>query len=205
MSSTRGPPFTTSSSALDPWTADLNDLLRTVRAGLTPHLLVVRRSHLTGVGVFVRDGCTIPHGVPLVAYWGVVTTTPPVGSRYLLELPPAHLGPRTIQPYVDAHLACLRCDPPPDLAALLNHACEDPPLAAVWHRAAASALPIMVGVTRRSLRGGTELTYNYDAHLRSGGYTMTRAEALSLPRSAPQVQPCRCAGPAMCPLDRFFP
>ncbi len=108
-------------------------------------------------------------------------------------------------PYVDAHLACSRGDPPPDLAALLNHGCEDTPLAAVWHRATTSALPIMIGVTRRSLRGGTELTYNYDAHLRSGAYTMTRAEALSLPPSAPPPQPCRCAGLALCPLVRFFP
>ncbi len=162
---------------------------------------------LNGLGVHVRDGCTIPHGVPLVAYWGSVTVSPPVSSRYLLELLPAPLGPRTVVPYVDAHLACLRSDPPPDLAALLNHGCEDPPLSAVWRWDAGSTLPIMVGVrvTRRSLRGGTELTYNYDAHLRSGAYTMTRAEALSLPPSAPPAQPCRCAGLALCPLDRFFP
>jgi hypothetical protein len=56
MSSTRGLPFTTSSADLAPWTADLNALLRTVRAGLPSHLFIVRCSHLTGLGVFVRDG-----------------------------------------------------------------------------------------------------------------------------------------------------
>jgi hypothetical protein len=182
MTSIRGLLFTTPSADLASWTAELNASLRTVRAGLSPHLLVVRRSHLTGAGVFVRDGCTIPHGAPLVAYWGSVTTSPPASSRYLLELPAVSSGSRTILPYVDAHLACLRGDPPTDLAALLNHGCE---VAAVWHWSPTSALPIMVGVTRRSLRGGTELTYNYDAHLRSGAYTMSRAEALSLPPSAP--------------------
>jgi hypothetical protein len=205
MSSTRGFPFVTSSPDLAPWTDDLNELLRTVRNGLSPRLLVVRRSPFTGLGVHVKDGCTIPHGVPLVAYWGSVTVSPLASSRYLLELPPAPLGPRIVVPYVDAHLACLRSDPPPDLAALLNHGCEDPPLSAVWRWGASSTLPIMVGVTRRSLRGGTELTYNYDSHLRSGAYTMTRAESLSLPPSAPPPRPCRCAGLALCPLDRFFP
>lgn len=205
MTSTRGLPFTTTSPDLSSWTAELNTFLRTIRAGLSPHLLVVRRSHLTGAGVFVRDGCTIPHGVPLVAYWGAVTTSPPASSRYLLELPPVHSGPRIIVPYVDAHLSCLRGDPPPDHAALLNHGCEDTPLSAVWQWTPASTLPIMIGVTRRSLRGGTELTYNYDSHLRSGAYTMSREEALSLPPSAPTPQPCRCAGRAPCPCDRFFP
>jgi hypothetical protein len=154
MSSTRGLPFTTTSADLAPWTADLSALLRIISAGLPPHLLVVRRSPLTGAGVFVRDGCTIPHGVPLVAYWGAITTSTPASSRYLLELPAVPSGSRTILPYVDAHLACLRGDPPPDLAALLNHGCEDTPLAAVWHRdrATTSTLPIMIGVTRRSLR-----------------------------------------------------
>ena len=205
MSSTRGPPFTTTSADLTSWTAELNAALHTVRAGLSPHFLVVRRSHLTGAGVFVRDGCTVPHGVPLVAYWGSVTTSPPVSSRYLLELPAVSSGPRTTLPYVDAHLACLRGDPPPDLAALLNHGCEDNSIAAVWHWSPASTLPIMIGVSRRSLRGGTELTYNYDAHLRAGAYTMSREEALRLPPSAPPPRPCRCAGLATCPLDRFFP
>jgi hypothetical protein len=205
MTSTRGLPFTTSSADLASWTAELNVLLRTVRAGLSPHLLVVRRSHLTGAGVFVPDGCTIPHGVPLVAYWGSVTTSPPASSRYLLELPAVLSGTRLTLPYVDAHLACLRGEPTPDHAALLNHGCEDTPLVAVWHRAPTSTLPIMIGVTRRSLRGGTELTYNYDSHLRSGAYTMSREEALSLPPSVPPPQPCRCAGLALCPLDRFFP
>jgi hypothetical protein len=140
-----------------------------------------------------------------VAYWGTVTTSPPSFSRYLLELPATPLGSRTVEPYVDAHLACLRSDPPPDLAAMLNHGYEDTPLAAVWRRDATSALPIMVGVTRRSLRGGTELIYSYDAHLRSGAYTMSRDQALSLPPSALPPQPCRCAGLALCPLDRVFP
>ena len=205
MSSTRGLPFHTSSPDLAPWTHDLNGLLRTVRSGLSSHFLVIRRSHGTGLGVYVKDGCTVPHGVPLVAYWGRVTTSPPASSRYLLELPPTPLGPQIVVPYVDAHLSCLRSDPPPDLAALLNHCCEDPPLSATWHWDANSTLPIMVGVTRRSLRGGTELTYNYDSHLRSGAYTMSRAEALSLPPTSPPPRPCRCAGPAPCPLDRFFP
>jgi hypothetical protein len=96
MSSTRGPPFTTSLADLAPWTADLNAFLRTVRVGLSPHLLVVRRSHLTSLGVYVRDGCTVPHGVPLVAYWGTVTTSPPAFSRYLLELPATPLGSQLV-------------------------------------------------------------------------------------------------------------
>ena len=205
MTSTRGLPFTTTSADLTSWTTELNVFLRTIRAGLSPHLLVVRRSHLTGAGVFVRDGCTIPHGAPLVAYWGAVTTSPPASSRYLLELPAVLSDTGTTLPYVDAHLACLRGNSPPEHAALLNHGCEDTPLAAVWQWAPTSTLPIMIGVTRRSLRGGTELTYNYDSHLRSGAYTMSREEAFGLPPSAPPPQPCRCAGLALCPRDRFFP
>jgi hypothetical protein len=51
----------------------------------------------------------------------------------------------------------------------------------------------MVCVSRRSLRGGSELTYIYDAHLRSGAYNVTREEATLLP---PRRDPTRAATPA---------
>jgi hypothetical protein len=60
----------------------------------------------------------------------------------------------------------------------------------------------MVAYTRSTLRGGTELTYNYDAHLRSNAFTMDIATALARSRTD---CPWRCAGLAPCPNNRFFP
>jgi hypothetical protein len=58
---------------------------------------------------------------------------------------------------------------------MLNHCCResDPTVRAVWARDPSPPLPVMVGVTRRyfRLRGGTELTYDYDAGFTFGPFT----------------------------------
>ncbi len=96
-------------------------------------------------------------------------------------------------------MSCLRGEPPPEQIALFNHQCEDPPCAGRWFYHQSSTLHIMD--TRRTLRGGTELTYNYDAHLRSNAFTMDFATALFRGRTD---CPCRCAGLGQCPKNRFF-
>jgi hypothetical protein len=63
----------------------------------------------------------------------------------------------------------------------------------------------MVCTTRRSLRGGSELTYNYDAHQRSNAYTVSSDDAAVLTLLGHTFFPCRCAAPAPCPRSRFFP
>ncbi len=65
-------------------------------------------------------------------------------------------------------------------------------------------LPIFVAYTRRSLRGGTELTYNYDGHLRSEPWTYTMDLTTAVARGHTN-SPCRCATPGPCPRGRFFP
>jgi hypothetical protein len=204
MSSTRGPAFTSpiNSPTLQTCAAELTRLLPRARPANPGSRLILRRAQHTGLGVFVKDHCTVPHGVPVAAYWGHLTDAPPPHRHYLLELPATDLGLGPTTLYVDAHRACLRGDPTPDQAALLNHCCEDPTCAGRWFYSPESALPIMVLYTRRSLRGGSELTYNYDAHQRSGAYTMDRATAMAFCHTE---FPCKCAGEAHCPLDRFFP
>ena len=88
---------------------------------------------------------------------------------------------------------------------MLNHCCHlsDPTVQATWARHPSSTLPIMVGVARRFLRGGTELTYDYDAGFSFGPFTLDRLEAALAPPSDPRPHPCRCAGLAPCPRDRF--
>jgi hypothetical protein len=205
MTSSRGPSFTTSSRVLAPWVAELNRALPPLRATLVPHLLVLRPSQHRGLGVFVRDGVTIRSDTRLAAYWGHLDLDPPLHSRFVLELPEASLGSSVVRPYVDARLACLRGNPPPDQAAMINHQCDDPSCRGTWYRDPASDLPIMVVTSRRSLCGGSELTYSYDGGLRSASFTMSRSEAALVPPSDPRPFPCRCAGLAVCPQDRFFP
>ncbi len=123
-------------------------------------------------------------------------------SDYLLELPDLELGLGDTGLFVDAHLSCLRGDSPPDQVTLYNHQCEDPPCAGRWFYHKYSVLPIFVAYSRSTLRGGTELTYNYDAHLRSDAFTMDFATALACGRTD---CPCRCAGSGPCPNNRFFP
>jgi len=204
MSSTRGPRFSAPSD--NPTLARLaNELTRALRAFEArdqPAHLVLRPCEYTGMGVFVKDQCTMARDLPVAIFWGHLTDSPPDHSKYLLGLPDLHLGPGTDALWVDARLACLRGDPPPYQMAMLNHQCEDPPCVGIWHYPPGSAIPIGVAFTRRTLRGGTELTYNYDRHLRYSGYTVGRAEAAALGLLS---SPCRCAGPAPCPRDRFCP
>jgi hypothetical protein len=105
---------------------------------------------------------------------------------------------------VDAHLACLRNDPTPDQVAFFNHKCEDPTCAGRWFYSDYSILPIFAADTRRSLRGGTELSYNYDGHLRTEPWTYTMDLATAVARGRTDF-PCRCAGTGPCPNGRFFP
>jgi len=90
-------------------------------------------------------------------------------------------------------------------AGLLNHACEDPSCAATWLWLPQCTLPIMVCTTRRSLRRGSELTYNYDAHNPTGAFTVGPEEAASLAPLGLTYGPCRCRHPAECPPSAFYP
>jgi hypothetical protein len=90
---------------------------------------------------------------------------------------------------------------------MLNYCCResDPTVRAVWARHPSSNLPIMDGVARRYLYGGTELTYDYDTGFTFGPLTFSRLEAALSQSLDPRPQPCRCAGPAPCPRDSFLP
>jgi hypothetical protein len=206
MTSTRSPLFTASSRDLAPWAAELNSFLTLLRAQLSSDVLEIRPSR-TGLGVFVRRGRSVRAGTRLVAFWGELTLNPHPRSHYVFELPRTRFRSRRVRLYVDARLACLRGDPPPDQAAMLNHCCRtsDPTIRAVWARHPSSTLPIMVGEARHFLRGGTELTYDYDAGFTFGPFTFNRLEAALAHTLNPPPQPCRCAGLAPCPRDRFLP
>ena len=127
MSSTRGRPFETASA--DPivaiWTGQLNEHYSSLRPFLTGTGLVVRPSQETGLGLYVADGASHPHGVMLAAYIGHVTADP---SSHLaaLALPPAPWFDRELDLFVDAGPLLRRGDLLPTNAALANHQCEDP-------------------------------------------------------------------------------
>ena len=169
------------------------------------HAVTVRRAREDSLlGVFLKDGATVPHGTRLAVYWGRLTADPPDSSDYVLQLPPAPRTGRNPDICIDARLLCLRGDPPPTQAALLNHGCEDPPLSADSLRLPGCTLPIAVFTTRRSLRGGSELTYNYDARRRRDAFTLSPEEAASRLQLGLPCHPCRCSGTAPCPLRRHF-
>ena len=207
MSSTRGPPFAAPATpaSLRTWAAELNAALPSALPDWDIPGLVHRASPGSGRGTFLADGYTLPHGARVAAYWGSLTLLPPPSSHFLLELPDTRMGSSTVVPYVDAARVCLRGSPPTSQAAMLNHKCEDPSCAASWYWPPGCHLPILVCTTRRSLSRGAELTYNYDAHLRSGAYTVGPAEAHALTLLGHTFSSCFCEGHRPCPGRRFFP
>ena len=63
----------------------------------------------------------------------------------------------------------------------------------------------MVAVSRSSLRGGSELTYNYDSYLTSGAYTLDAAGAALATLAGQHPTACGCSFPGPCPRDRYMP
>jgi hypothetical protein len=200
MTSTRGRVFETASSrpAVRELTDQANhDHLRALPpdAGLG---LVTRLTQGSGRGVFVADGFSVRHGTVVGSYRGLFTETLPL-SDFALAYPLVRYRGQTLQLYLDASHQCLRGDPGPTHAGLYNHCCEDPTLSATLFWTDGHPLPIVRLVTRTTLRRNSQLTYNYDAHIEDGAYTISADLAAGQP-----CTPCRCA-PAGCPRNRFFP
>ena len=209
MTSTRGTPFTCSHShpVVATWADELNAALATTLADANPAWLTHRVSEATGTGrgTYVADGFTVAHGTRLVAYWGHLTLLPSALSTYVFQLPDITHPGSTFHPSVDAGHACSRGNPPTGQAALLNHKCEDPTCSPSWAWQPTCTLPIMICTSRRPLRGGTELTYNYDAHQLHGTFTVHADDVATLPAGKLRYAPCCCASPAPCPKRRFIP
>ena len=120
-------------------------------------------------------------------------------SDYALAYPPVRFQGPTFHLFLDASHQCLRGNPDPTHAGLYNHCCEDPTLSATVFWTEGHPLPIVRMVTRTTLRRNSQLTYNYDAHIADGAYTISADLAAGQP-----CTPCRCS-PAGCPRNRFFP
>ena len=207
MTSTRGPPFTTSSAALAPWVHELNAAFEATYLDLHSQPLVLRPTPLVGWGAFARD--PIPRRPPnfVAAYWGQLSESPSLRSDRVLELPPIRLGARTVTLYVDGHYSCLRGPSNPINAAWFNHACEDPSCRLELLHLRGATIPVAVAIPRRHLRRDTQLTINYDGGLTSDAapYTISRADADLLALAGTPAPPCCCVPGGICPLDRFFP
>ncbi len=206
-SSPQGGYFTASPAdpILSTWAAAANAYAPYVLPASAPTRLVARPAEDSGLGVFVRDGCTIQHGDPLAAYWGHLTRRLNRTSKFVLEVPAVKHEGGHVPVFIDAHQQCSYDIPLPTHAGLLNHACEDPSCTPHLARPPGCPLPIVILKSRRSLRGGTDLTYNYDSHRRSDAYTISAADAALLASRGCPSSPCRCARPLPCPHQRFFP
>ena len=207
MPSARGTTFTCTpgNPVTLAWVDELNAALIDTLALIPDDVLEARLRADGHRGVFIRRGRTVAHGQVLAAYWGHLTLHPPRLSRYLLQLPDTYTASGTVAPYVDAHSSCTRTEPPPYQAALLNHQCENPTCSAQWRWPSRGHLPIMVAVSRSSLRGCSELTYNYDSYLTSGAYTLGAADAALATLAGRRPTACGCSHPGPCPRNRYMP
>jgi hypothetical protein len=200
MTSTRGRIFETASSR--PAVRELTDQANHDHAAALPPDaglgLVTRVTEGSGRGVFVSDGFSLPHGTVVGTYRGLFTETLPL-SDFALAYPPVRFRGQTFHLFLDASHQCLRGDPDPTHAGLYNHCCEDPTLSASVFWTDGHSLPIVRMVTRSTLRRNSQLTYNYDAYIADGAYTISADLAAGQP-----CTPCRCS-PAGCPRNRFFP
>jgi len=134
MSSTLGRPFETActDSVVREWTDQLIDHYTSALPPGAGRGLVVRRHPHTGLGIYVDDTASSPHGAPLAAYTGIVMRNPS-SDLATLELLPAVVPGSVANLFIDAG-PVLRCvDPSPTNTALANHACEDPTTSATWH------------------------------------------------------------------------
>jgi hypothetical protein len=202
MTSTRGRAFETASSR--PVVRTLTDQANHDHTrALPPDAglgLVTRLTEGSGRGVFVADGFSPHHGAVVGTYRGLFTETLPLSDFALAYLPVLCQG-RLLYLFrvLDAAHQCLRGNPDPTHAGLYNHYCEDPTLTATLFWTEGHPLPIVRMVTRTTLRSNSQLTYNYDAHIDDGAYTISADLAAGQP-----CTPCRCS-PAGCPRNRFFP
>ena len=200
MTSTRGRIFETASSR--PAVRALTDQANHDHASALPPYagrgLVTRLTEGSGRGVFLADGFSLPHGQVVGTYRGLFTEMLPL-SDYAMAYPPVRYRGQLFHLFLDASHQCLRGDPDPTHAGLYNHSCENPTLSATLFWTPGHAPTIVRIVTCTTLRRHSELTYNYDAHIADGAYTLSADLAAGQP-----CPPCRCS-PAGCPRNRFFP
>ena len=167
-------------------------------------LLVAPPAEGTGLGLYLRDQCSCPHEITLAAYWGHLTRNPNPASRYVFQYPPGSVPAAGLDLCVDAHNQCRHQIPLPTHAGLANHSCEQPTCAPHLLRIPDCPLPVIVLRPRHSLRGGSAITYNYDAHSRTDAFTISAASAATLRANGRTCFPCRCANPLPCPHNRYF-
>ena len=166
--------------------------------------LVARPAEGTGLGLYLRDQFTCPHEMTLAAYWGHLTRTPNPSSHFVYQYPPGSVPGVGLHLCVDAHNQC-RHDPPlVTHAGFANHSCENPTCAPHLLRIPGCPLPVIVLRPRHSLRGGSAITYNYDAHSAADAFTVTAGTAATLLAAGRACFPCRCADPLPCPRHRYF-
>ncbi len=130
----RRPNYTASrrNPLLQGYADELNQAFPAVLPPVAYEATVRRAREDSLLGVFIKDGATVLHGTRLrvAIYWGHLTTDPPDSSDYVLQLPPTPRAGPAPDVCIDTRLLCLRGDPPPIQAALLNHGCEEPSLSA---------------------------------------------------------------------------
>jgi hypothetical protein len=187
---------------LPKWVAALNLKLRRKHPELFDHsrdtMLEVVPKGASGLGVVVRRDVHwhIPDGTVLGAYGGCVGNC--LGADdYTLEMPRVRRQGRTYRIAVSAASEARRGTDPVQ-AGLYNHACTRTTLRGEWFKV--GPLSCLLFKARGRLRGGTELTWNYDGGRKKGAFTLSRAEAAE----RPAARPCRCAGSDDCPAGRFF-
>ena len=170
--------------------------------------LIARPTEGTGLGLYLRDQFTCPHERTLAAYWGHLTCSPNPSSRFVYQYPPGSVPGVGLDLCIDAHSQCRRTPPLVTHAGLANHSCENPTCALHLLRIQGCPLPVIVLSPRHSLRGGSAITYNYDAHSVGDAYTTTAGSAATLLAAGRACFPCRCAAacadPLPCPHLRYF-
>jgi hypothetical protein len=122
-----GPPYTAplGDQRLQAYARELNCAFPTALPPIAYYATVRRPREDSILGVFIKDGLTVPHDTRLALYWGHITTSPPAASDYVVQLPPpVRAGPMT-GVCIDARLHCLSGDPPPTGPLVL--CCLPPP------------------------------------------------------------------------------
>lgn len=201
----RGSPFYTSEPALADRTRLLNDDLSRRFPGLlepSSHpALRLKTDQITGRGVFLADGATVPRDEPLAVYFGEVILGPADGE-YVMELRRFRRLGRPLDLAIDAGPYCRRANPSPGNVALFNHACLDRTVELRY--LPDLALPCVVAYPSPALRGGQELRFSYDGGLRSGPYTIDTPGRDQLVADGVASVPCACRRPAPCPRGRWM-
>ena len=188
---------------------DADDDTGRMRGLLAGHAMRVQEAPGKEQRVFVSTLFRLQHGTPVAVYVADVKLEGSEDGYHCMgcapwpafKWPGGRVRPLSLDGTVPPCMGDLD-----GCASRFNHTCGRPNVAGRWKTyGRIKVLEFKVLCCSEGLEAGTELVFNYDDHMRNGGFTVSREESEALEACGVSTVECRCAGGERCPRDRFVP